>query len=194
MQIRAISSAVQYFLSRIFWQTDSEEKVFSKEKKSHCPFNYISLTFLSKSVGFSYKRIKFSKPGEEHNTPSCKKELLFTMMVKKIRQQENLIAATDSSQKASSTKLTSLFLQQYPTLSVLFYRDVNWQSLLWSFTQFLPSGRLRKGTQLFINDKLDPNNNNKKIQTENFRFVRVCHANHCQLKGCTNSTAKSTQQ
>lgn len=45
-------------------------------------------------MGFSYKRIKFSKPGEERNTPSCKKELFLTMMVKKTRQQENLIAAT----------------------------------------------------------------------------------------------------
>lgn len=34
MQIVAISTAVQYFLSRIFQQTDLEEKVSSKERIS----------------------------------------------------------------------------------------------------------------------------------------------------------------
>lgn len=50
------------------------------------------------------------------------------------------------------------FLPYDPTIpiSLVPYRGISWQSLFWSFTYFLLSGKFFAETQLFINDKLDP--------------------------------------
>lgn len=149
--------ADRYRSKGIFWR-----------KISSYALNYLPLTtnkscitvsFLPKSVGFSCKRITFSKPGEECCLTHHLTMLNFDLHWRSKKYASRKIwPRPHSPQKVSCTKTTSLLPSVWPhhTSSLVPYRGINWQSLFWSFTHFLLSGKFLTETQLFINDKLDP--------------------------------------